>query len=191
MSERQKLLERLEKLCYNSEDVLTLEMWKDMPTKQLRSVVDILTNAEVEMVTSMKEGDQQKGHCFLIENLIDIISRNHSNPKHPITRGKLDLFRIIWTYNGWVKATNPSYTNTDAGLHVLSRVVDGIITDVYSKVGNREQTEDVIVDVEQAFDKSEWARLALLNFKQQLLIDKVELGKNTLPSANKSSCSIM
>jgi hypothetical protein len=96
---KEQLLQRIQEICYNTEDAITLDDWASLTYQQLRAVVTLLDNGGAAMITDATPSNG-RGHCFILKNLATYLQRNPSatNPitRRPVTQTQRDLVQAAY-----------------------------------------------------------------------------------------------
>jgi len=92
---KDQLLGFIRRLCYNTEDPISLDSWEDLNVAQLRTIVRLLDNGGVHYFKNLHltSGTAlgRKSHCFLLETIkrwvrVRVSNPNNRTPRHPVTR---------------------------------------------------------------------------------------------------------
>lgn len=74
---KEQLLNRIREMCINTEDIFTMDDWSTLTYQELRTVVTLLDNGGVAMITELTPSSQ-KSQCFLLEQLARYVRLNPS-----------------------------------------------------------------------------------------------------------------
>jgi hypothetical protein len=96
---KEQLLQRIQEICYNTEDAITLDDWTSLCYEELRAVVTLLDNGGAAMITDATPSNG-RGHCFLLGRLAEYLQQNPSatNPitRRPVTQRQRDLVQAAY-----------------------------------------------------------------------------------------------
>lgn len=115
---RDQLLERIREICYNEDDIFTLDEWSSMTVPELRTVVALLDDGGAEVIANASSSPRTRSHrgaCFLIDGLMRWIRSNPTNPRtrRPITPRQREIIE-----NAYRRSRRSSRVRTPTNLHI-------------------------------------------------------------------------
>ena len=84
---REQLLQKINDICIDPIDAISLDDWNSLSLDQLRTVVALLTDGDFTAMYipyARRRTRSRRGHCFLIEGLVQHLLRN-PNMTNPMT----------------------------------------------------------------------------------------------------------
>lgn len=107
---RQQLLQRIEAICSNPSDPVTLDTWEELTLEELRTVVALLSRGGVRVIMEYAPRGRRNptSHCYLLEGLVEHLRRN-PNATNPLTRRPVTQQERQTIYEAYSRITgNPA-----------------------------------------------------------------------------------